>query len=308
MRILITGASGLLGLNLALEAVPDHQVFGVTHSTPLKTNAFTVLSANLLEPGALEYILEQAQPDWVIHCAALADLDTCEKNPELAQRINIKIPEKLAALVGRGGARLLHVSTDAVFDGKKGNYAEEDTPNPLSVYARSKLDAEFVVTNVNPEAIITRVNFFGFSPSGQRSLAEFFLINLQAGNPVNGFTDVFFCPLLVNDIAHIFFKLLDKELSGLYHVFSSECLSKHDFGVHIARQFELDETLITHSSVSDGNLKATRAPNLTMNTQRLATILGESMPTISPAIQRFYTLYQQGYPQRLKGIVRTSRD
>lgn len=307
MRILIPGASGLLGANVALEAVSaGHTVFGVGNRSPLNTErhpSFTGLTANLLDPGELSRVLEQTQPDWVINCAALANLEDCEKDPVLARRINSEFPGILAEQCRRGGARLLHVSTDAIFDGQKGDYTETDEPHPLNVYAQSKLDGERAVADANPNALIARVNLFGFSPSGRRSLAEFFLYNLMEGKPLKGFTDVFFCPMLVNDIAHIFFKMLAAELSGLYHVFSAEALSKYDFGVRIARRFGLDAGLIAPVSVSDGGLVAARSPNLRMDVHKLSTALGEDLPTFSPMLERFYTLYQEGYPQRVKELV-----
>jgi len=296
MRILVTGASGLLGLNLALEAAKDHIVFGLTHSHSLQTDAFQVIEGDLLEPGTIERLLDQTQPDWVIHCAALAIVDACEADPERARQLNIEVPQKLAQHVARGGARLLHVSTDAVFDGQRGGYTEEDETNPLSVYARTKRDSEQVVAAADPSAIIARVNLFGWSLLGKRSLGEFFVYNLQAGKQVMGFTDVYFCPLLANDLAHIFIRMLNAGLSGLYHVVSSECLTKYEFGLAIARRFGLDESLIVPTSVEESGLKAPRSPKLTLRTDRLAAALGEPLPTLSPALDRFYQLYQQGYP------------
>jgi dTDP-4-dehydrorhamnose reductase len=124
MRILITGASGLLGLNLALEATQNHHVFGCVNQRSIQTDAFEVIQADLLAPGAVEHVLNVARPDWIIHCAALANLETCEASPALAEQLNSWLPAKLAQLVTRGGARLLHISTDAVFDGQRGNYLE----------------------------------------------------------------------------------------------------------------------------------------------------------------------------------------
>jgi dTDP-4-dehydrorhamnose reductase len=308
MRILITGASGLLGANVALEAASaGHTVFGTASSHPIDSDAFTALTADLLEPGALSALLEQTQPDWVINCAALANLESCERDPEFARRINSEMPAALADLCRKGGARLLHVSTDAVFDGVKGDYVEADEPNPLSVYARTKLAGEHAVADADPAAIVARVNLFGFSPTGRRSLAEFFLNNLLAGNPIKGFTDVYFCPVLVNAIAGLFFDMLAKPLSGLYHVFSADCMNKHEFGVGIAEQFGLDASLIAPVSVSAGGLQAARSPNLTMITHKLSTDLGRSLPTLSDQIAQFYTLYQQGYPQVLKNLINVER-
>ncbi len=299
MRILITGASGLLGLNLALEAAKQHTVFGTVNSHPIKTKAFEVLRVNLLDPGVLDRVVTYANPDWVIHCAALANLEACEANPALAKQSNTDLPEKQATIVARGGARVLHVSTDAVFDGQRGNYTEDDQPEPLSVYARTKYDGEQVVAAVYPESIVARVNLFGWSLSGQRSLAEFFYNNLVAGKQVMGFSDVYFCPLLANDLAKIFIEMLATGLQGLYHVVSSECISKYDFGLKLSRQFGLDSELISPTSVTKGGLKAVRSQNLTLKSDKLAKAIHNPLPGLSTGMKRFYTLYQQGYPQKL---------
>jgi dTDP-4-dehydrorhamnose reductase len=329
MRILITGASGLVGLNLALEAAQrgllagkggaaankqpyqensaeEHQVFGVVNSHGLQTGAFQVIQADLLAAGQVEKLLDEIQPDWVINCAAYAIVDACEANPDLAYRLNTEFPAKLAAHVARGGARLVHLSTDAVFDGQRGDYTEQDLPNPQGVYARTKLDGERAVAEADPHAIIARINLFGWSLSGQRSLAEWFFYNLSVGKGVNGFTDVYFCPLLVNDLAHILLDTLHLRLEGLYHVVGSQCLSKYAFGTALAEQFNLDPGLVSPCLVQDGGLKAARSPNLSLRSDRLAADLGRPLPDIAAALDRFYKLYLQGYPQFLKGLNKIS--
>jgi len=302
-RILITGASGLLGLSTALEAAKKHLVFGQVNSHRLNMDAFSTIQADLLLPGAIQRLLEDIQPDWVIHCAALANVDLCESDPQQALQMNSEVPRELAEYVARGGARLIHVSTDAVFDGQTGNYSEEDTPNPLGVYARSKLAGELAVAEANPQAIVARVNLFGWSISGKRSLAEFFFNNLSAGKPCMGFTDVYFCPVLANDLGIVFLKMLDASLSGLYHAVGNQCLSKYEFGVQIARRFGFDERLVIPTSVQDSGLKAARSPNLTLRTEKLVHALGESLPNCSNGLEKFYSQYQQGYPQQIRRLV-----
>jgi dTDP-4-dehydrorhamnose reductase len=302
MRILITGASGLLGLNLALETAPRHMVFGSVSQHALKTNAFTVVQTNLLAPGAVERLLETAQPDWVIHCAALANLDACEADPLLAQQLNTDLPRTLASHVARSGARLVHISTDSVFDGLRGDYSEDDIPTPIGTYSRTKLESEHAVAEVDPTAIIARVNLFGWSMSGDRSLAEFFFNNLSQGKQVMGFTDVCFCPLLANDLADIFISMLEKRLNGVYHVVGAEALSKYDFAIRLAHRFDFDPSLVNPISVRQSGLKATRSPNLSLRSDKLARALGNSLPRISTGLDKFYTLYQQGYPQILHSL------
>jgi dTDP-4-dehydrorhamnose reductase len=305
MRILVTGASGLLGLNLALEAARlGHTVYGAVNRNALRSQAFTVVECDLLAPGAVERLIDETRPDWVIHCAALALVDACEAQPELARELNSEVPAKLAQYVARGGARLVHLSTDAVFDGSRGDYTEEDAPHPLGVYSRTKLESERRVAAADPGAIIARVNLFGWSLRGDRSLSEFFYYNLSAGRPVQGFTDVYFCPLLANHLALVLLQMLAKGLSGLYHVVSPECLSKYEFGLRLARKFGLDEGLIAPVSVAEGGLKAVRSPNLTLRIDKLTRDLGAPPPGISAGLDELYRLYREGYSQFLKILVK----
>ena len=304
MRILITGVSGLLGINLAMELAQRHLVYGTVNQHKIDPTAvpFEVLQVDLLQSGAVEQTLEASRPDWVIHCAALANLDACERDPELAVKMNTELPEQLAFYVARGGARFLHISTDSVFDGSRGAYTEEDTPNPLGVYSRTKLSAEQAVAKANPHAVIARVNLFGWGITGKRSLAEFFFNGLREGKPVNGFTDVFFNPILANDMAAVMEAIFENRLVGLYHLVGRTAISKYAFGVAIAKQFGFDENMIRQASVHSAGLTAARAPNLSLQTEKLANAVGMPMPDYSSGLEKFYELYRQGYPQWLQKL------
>ncbi|MBN2499431.1 MAG: SDR family oxidoreductase [Anaerolineales bacterium] len=300
-RILITGASGLLGLNMALDIAGQYEVYGVVNSHAPQTDAFHVVQANLLGADAPARLIAETKPDLIVHCAAVANLETAEKQPELAQKLNADVPGQLATEAARHGIRMVHISTDAVFDGVTGCYAETDAPNPLSAYGRTKLAGERAVAAANPDAIIARVNFYGWSLSGRRSLAEFFYNNLAAGNPVKGFTDVYFCPLFVLDLSNTLLKMLDAGLSGLYHVVSPEFLSKFDFGVRLAQQFGLDASLIAPASVNAGGLTAVRSSRLNLRTEKLTRDLGAA-PGISAGLDRFYAQCQAGFPQQIQAM------
>lgn len=292
----------MLGLNLALEASQKHEVFGSVNRHEIRTTTFTVSRSDLTNPDAVKRLLDYSQPDWVINCAALANLEACEVNPALAKQLNSELPENLARYVARGGARLVHISTDAVFDGKKGDYSEEDKPNPLSVYAKTKLAGEQAVLSNDPRAIVTRVNLYGWSLTGKRSLAEWFFNNLSAGNSIMGFTDVYFCPLLANDLAKLIIKMLEKDLQGLYHVVSSECTSKYEFGVRLARWFDLESSLIKPTPVSQAGLFAQRSPNLSMNSEKLTKNLGKAPPDIASGLRVFHDQYLNNYPQIIRNL------
>ena len=301
-RILVTGASGLLGISLALRASENDHVVGVTYSQSLQGVPFEVVVADLTDELEIEKTIEQANPDLIINCAALANLDACEKSPLTAQQLNTLLPTRMAVWCHNAHLPFVHISTDAVFDGVKGNYTEADNPNPLSIYAHSKLEAERAVLEKYNEALIVRVNFYGFSVSGTRSLAEFFLYNLAAGLSINGFTNVLFCPLLVQDLIEILFKMVQKNLKGIYHVVSSQPLSKYEFGVSIARMFDLNENLIIPTSVDQSGLRAKRSQNLTLCIDKLIQDLGESPPDMQAGLNKFKQLFDEGFPSKLRAF------
>ena len=298
-RILVTGASGLLGLSFGLQYYDQHEIIGTANLHPLKGLPFELRQVDLAQPGAAQHLVEEIRPEIVLHCAALANIDQAESQPELAQRVNAEVPGEFATAVGKIGGKMIHISTDSVFDGRRGDYRETDQPNPINVYARTKLAGENAVQQANPDAIVARVNFYGWSLSGKRSLAEIFFHNLSAGKKMLGFTDVYFCPLQVNILSEILLEMSDLRLNGLYHVMSSEALTKYDFGLRIARQFGLDETLIQAVSWQDAGLKAPRSPNLTLNTGKLGQALGRDLPEQAPGFARFLSLYREGLPAKI---------
>ncbi len=346
-RLLVTGVSGLLGLNLALQASRGEgtahgkalarsgatrerfQVTGVLRGARAAAvpgaTPFAVIAADLTQPGQIERVLEASQPDLIINCAAQAEVDRCERYPEEAYQVNTWMPEMLARAAVRNGVRLMHISTDAVFDGLRGDYTEEDAPTPNNTYARTKLEAERRVSDAHPEALIARMNFYGWSWHGQRSLAEYFFNHLAAGAPVPGFTDLVFCPLLVNDLVEILLQMLDSHLTGIYHVVSPEALSKYSFGRMVARHFGFDEALVVPASCKTSGLMAPRSPLLTLRIEKLARALGFAktdagdssgigsasagsasawtLPMQEPSMRRFLELYHQGYPRVLRSVL-----
>lgn len=303
-RILLTGASGLLGLNFGLQVFDQYEVIGLVNQNALGQIPFEIRQVDLAQPGAVLKIIDQVKPDVIIHCAAIANIDQCENMPDLAQKINAEVPGEFAKISKEKGIRLVHISTDAVYDGQKGNYTETDATNPLSVYAKTKLNAEKFVSTENDHAIIARVNFYGWSLSGKRSLSEFFFNNLFNGKEIMGFTDVYFCPLLVNDLVDLLLEMIQKNLYGLYNVVSSTSLTKYDFGVAIANYFGLNSELIKPVSVYEGGLKAARSPNLTLSVKKLETALGHDLSDPNNGLDRYYALYQSGYREKIQSFYR----
>jgi dTDP-4-dehydrorhamnose reductase len=301
---LVSGASGLLGLNFALQvSTRGDKVSGLVNRHRLIRAPFPVIQTDLAQPGKISGILEKTRPEVVVHCAAMANIDECETQPEETQHMNAEVPGELAVETARRSIQLVYISTDTVFDGSSQiPYREEDVPNPLSVYARSKLAGEKMVMSANPDALIARVNFYGWSLDGERSLAEWFYTNLAAGRRVKGFTDIFFCPLLVNHLVDVLATAVRKGLKGLYHMVSPESMSKYEFGLRLAREFGLDESLIIPTLWKEGGLQAMRSPSLRLDVGKLTRDLGYAFPGQVEGMQRFYSLFCEGYPQHLRAM------
>lgn len=302
-HFLVTGVSGLLGLNFALAVDgKKHQVTGVANTTPMLWATFKNVQAELTQPAVVEELIETHKPDVFLHCAAMANVDACEANPELAQQVNAQLPGIISAACKKHGIRLVHISTDAVFDGSKGNYTEEDTPNPLSVYAGTKLAGEKAVLSANPDALVARVNFYGWSAAGNRSLAENFVNNLAAGKEMMGFTDVEFCPMNILDLSGLLVETAEMDLHGIHHMVGAEAMSKYEFGRRIAEKFGFDASLIKPVSVKESGLKAARSPRLTLSIEKIRTALAHELPDFTDGLQKFYDQYRRGYHLYIKSL------
>jgi dTDP-4-dehydrorhamnose reductase len=303
-RLLITGAGGLLGANLILEAVAaGHEVIGLDLDHPVRHPDVTGVKADLSLPGKAMEVFQARRPAWVIHCAAATDVDGCETHPDMAFRLNRDMAGQVAEAARLVGARLAHISTDAVFDGERGGYREEDVPRPINAYGRSKLAGEQAVAEANPEALIVRTNLYGWNAQPKSSLAEWFLANLVAGKRCPGFSDAWFSPILVNDLGRLLFTMLEAKLAGVYHVAGGECVSKYDFGVRLARVFGLDGSLVVSARLEQGALKASRGRQLCLNVERAERALGTSLPTVEEGLTRFRDLREAGHVQELKALL-----
>lgn len=298
---LITGASGLLGANFAISAPAGVRLVGLSRS-PAPAGLFDdELRVDLTDATALRAEVLRVQPDVIVHAGALASHPECEENPALAYAINATASGELAAAAADCGSAFAYISTDAVFDGTRGHYAETDATHPFSVYSASKLAGEDEVLDANPDSLIVRTNFFGWSPSGRRSILEFFYHSLSEHRKVNGFTDFVVTSLYVRDLAEILGRLVQQGRQGRVHVTSRDSLSKYDFGQAVADQFGLDGALISPTSAAVGHSMAS-ARDLSLDTTLLAGWLGHEPPSQREGLRRAFDDLE------LRRVIRNSSD
>ncbi|MFA9406965.1 MAG: NAD(P)-dependent oxidoreductase [Anaerolineales bacterium] len=303
-KVMITGASGLLGANLVLSAMNTHDVIAVCHEHPIRLPNHVVVEADLSIEDNVRELFRKTSPDWVIHCAAATDVDRCQEDPGWAVLLNRDMAGYVAEAAREYHARLIHISTDAVFDGTNAPYAEEDLAGPINVYGKTKLEGERVVSEMNADAAIIRCNIFGWNARAKHNLAEWFIYRLERDEACPGFTDVLVSPILVNDLGDVLLQILDRGLSGIFHVGSKSCLSKYDFGVRLARVFGLDENLIQPVLSERAALKAPRPKDLCLKTQKIEGEINNRLPDVDECILAFHNLREIGYVERLKDLMR----
>jgi dTDP-4-dehydrorhamnose reductase len=301
--ILVTGASGLLGATV-LTAAHDRgrEVAGTYREYPIRLSGVTIGQADLCRPEQVRELVRSVRPQWVVHCAAVTDVDWCERNPDPTWEINVRAAGDVARAAAEVGAGVVYISTDSVFDGQQGGYSEDDSPAPLNVYARSKLAGERAVSENTDRAIVLRTNLFGWNCRPKLSLAEWVLDRLESDTPFPGFEDVIFAPLLVNDLADVIYDLIDRGASGLYHAASAEAMSKYEFARLIARVFHLDPDLVRPARLADKPLGAPRPLNTALRADKLSCELNQTTPSMTDMVTRFKTLRNSRYHARLKAM------
>ena len=278
---LVTGASGFLGTNFT--ATTDTLV-ALTRSNNLPNGYYSNVVADLEDEQQLRDAVQQVKPDYILHAAAMSSHEECELDPRRAFHINEQATRILAQESEIVGAKFIYISTDAVFAGDRGNYTENDSTNPFSVYGASKLAGEVAALHES-NALVIRTNFFGWSPTGTRSILEFFVNNLEANSPVAGFTDFTVTSLYVRQCAEIILQLRNEV--GLWHVTSRDALCKYDYGIEVSRIFTLDPGLITaQSSSEDTSQKVARSRDISLNTSKVQEFLNRmSLPPLQSQVE-----------------------
>jgi dTDP-4-dehydrorhamnose reductase len=255
----ITGAGGLIGSYLLKAAPPGWTV------QPIRRKD-------------LDDFASKAPPDLIIHCAALSKAAACEKEPERARKLNVELTRKLCEFAA--DTRLIFFSTDLVFDGSKGNYAEADATNPLTIYGRTKAEAEqIVLTNPKHTAIRLALNA-GISPTRDRGFNEEIHNAWCDGETLNLFTDEFRTPLPAAVTARAVWELALKGASGLFHLGGAEKLSRWQIGQLLAERWKDVEPRMKPGSVRDYQ-GPPRSPDTSMNCVKVQKLLSFPLPRFS---------------------------
>lgn len=233
MRWLVTGASGLLGGYL-LRELRGETVVAWSGSNVEDVLGQPIVRVDITDDRAVAAAFHDARPDAVIHAAAIARVDECRRDPDRARRVNVDGSRHLAELAAGNGARFVLVSTDLVFNGTHGHYCEDDPPSPVTVYGRSKADAEAAVLAVPGTAVARLSLLYGPCLTGRTSFFDRMVDGLKHGRPVPLFADEFRTPLDLPTAARVLVALARSTVTGVLHVGGPERLSRLEMGRQLA--------------------------------------------------------------------------
>ena len=257
-QILVIGA-GFLGENI-MEKFKNH-IVTQTNLTKINKNSHIL---DITDEKQVIDCFHDVKPSIVINCAANTNIDFLEINTTTAYSINGEGARNIAVTCKKSDIRLVHISTDGIFDGINGNYTEEDKPNPINVYAKSKVIGEENIMKNCLNHVIVRTNFYGNHPKG-KSLFNNILSKLKNKEPFTGFNDVIFSPLEVSNLSDIISDVVFSNYRGILNLSSNETISKYQFCCKMADVFGFDSNLIKKGSVDDVGFIAKRPKNTSLN-------------------------------------------
>lgn len=274
MKVLIAGCDGLLGQNLSQTASQGaaRELVGLArHAAPASPEFLSAYHAlDIAEPSTWEFVRREVRPDLIVNAAAWTDVDGCERDPARCERVN----RDAVRFMTETGIPVVHVSTDYVFDGASGPYAEEDPVHPVNHYGRAKLESEAFVL-ADPRGLVVRTLWlWGRGKGAKKSFTEFVRETLEAGKPVNAVTDQWGNPTSAHDLALAIWALVDARRAGVYHAAGSEWMSRHDWAVKVAEFHGLDVSLVRPASSSALRFDAARPLRSGLRGDKLARDTG----------------------------------
>ena len=285
MKIFITGGSGLFGSKVAeiAQARGDEVFSGYAHNLPEYGRA---VKFDLLDEKTISELVGKIEPEVIIHSAALTDVDRCEREQELAYKMNVDGTRAIATAAEKAGSFLIYISTDYVFDGLCGMYREDDRPNPVSYYGYSKLQGEQFCRGCIARTCV----IYGSRPaSGKVNFALWLLSNLNSGKEVRVVTDQFITPTLNTNLAAMVLEAADRRLCGVYNLVGATRISRYDYALELAREFDLDKSLILPSRMADLTWAAKRPIDSSLDTSKARAELMERPLPLNKALRTLRT-------------------
>ena len=291
MRILVAGANGLVGSRLVHALHGTQAVVALTRGRLVAHLAGVGhVVADLADPEAVERAVAEARPEVIVNCAAMTDVDGCERAPTQAFAANVTGVAALARSARACGAHLLHVSTDYVFDGEAGPYLPQAVPNPRGVYALTKHMGEQAVRALAEPgrwAIARTAVVYGWPAAGQRNFGSWLVESLSRGQGLKLFEDQWVSPSLALNVAELLAELALRRLPGLWHACGAEVVNRVEFALRLCDAFGFDPALVQPSRMADVPLLSPRPARAGLDVAATASALTAQPLGLLASLERF---------------------
>lgn len=293
IKVVITGSNGLLGqslLNVLLKEKNNYDVYGFSKGVNRSgRNDFQYFSIDITNQNKLTKELLKIKPDYIVNTAAMTQVDACENDKIKCDTLNVNVVQLLAAICQELSAHLVHISTDFIFDGKKGWYKETDAPNPLSYYGFSKLKSEQVLekSNINYTILRTSLVYGKVFDMSKSNIVLWVKESLENKREITIVDDQFRAPTYVEDLALACKISMDKNATGIFNIASSKLLSIYEIAIEIAEVFDLDNSYIKPIASLILNQTANRPAKTGFDLSKTNSILNFYPKTFQEDLQRF---------------------
>lgn len=274
-KVFFTGGSSLLAVMWAKAQANNFEFLLNQHKREINSIYGAIVNFNLFNPYELAQLLDEYCIDVVVNTVALASVDQCELQNELANLLNAKLPVLIARACRLSNTKLIHISTDHFYGFENKLFTEEDSLDLLNSYAATKYAGEQGVLEEYPLALVCRTNFFGIGPSYKPSFSDKILNNLRSKIPIALFNDVFFTPLVAFNLARCAHALVDKGCSGIYNISSDNSMSKYEFGVALAMRYGFSETAIDSVSIASRSDLVLRPRGMALSNEKAIKAVGQ---------------------------------
>lgn len=273
--ILFTGGSGLLSVCWSRYIYNDFNIYLALHQRAIELPNITCIRLDLSSLGSILSAFKQIKPDYVVNSAALTNVEYCEQNYDYAFQINTLLAINVAKVCDILDIKLIHISTDHIFDGCSSFYTELSKPKPINVYGATKLEAEIGVQDSLQNHLIIRTNFFDKGTSYRRSFSDWITDKLLNHEEIYLFNDVYYTPIHVLYLVRYVHELLINKCVGIFNVAGPERLSKYEFGTQLAQILSLKLNLIHPISI-DGRSDLTARPrDMSLDNAKVMTIVND---------------------------------
>jgi len=301
-QILITGGSGLLALNWALDKRAQDVVTLGIHRKNVSLPGINTCLLSLDSVDKIQRVFDDIKPNIVIHTAGLTNIEGCEANPDLAYYTNVELAKNVANACLSNEVSLVHISTDHLFSGDMRMVDEHQQVAPLNTYGRTKAEAEYHVLNIYPETLIVRTNFYGWGPRFKLSFSDVIIDSLRSNNALYLFQDVFYTPILIETLVNAVHDLLNQKVSGIFHVVGDERISKFEFGLEVAELFNLDTGLIKKGKLQDQHKLTRRPKDMSLSNQKVTSVLGRNLGGAKEQLLRLQQQEMLGLVKEIKNL------